>query len=45
MDCRKCGMPFNEDELCAKCDGCSNCCTCYSDDSEEDGHLDSDEDI
>jgi len=30
-------MPYSEDEICPQCDGCPDCCTCYSEDdySEE----------
>lgn len=33
MFCSYCNTVVLEDEVCPKCDGCADCCTCFDEDN------------
>jgi len=33
MNCSHCNAVVLEDEVCQKCSGCADCCTCYGESS------------
>lgn len=40
MFCSYCDAVLLEDEVCSKCGGCADCCTCYENEGDEDVDLD-----
>ncbi len=45
MFCSYCNTVILEDEVCPKCGGCADCCTCFDEENSSNDEVDNFEDI